>query len=190
MMRLCWLLLAMPTVWAQQPTPTYPNQIEGDCVVPDFVFHSGESLPELRLHYIAIGKPVRDADGHVSNAVLILHGTGGTGSAFLRENFGGQLFGPGQPLDASTHFLILPDGIGHGKSSKPSDGLRAQFPHYNYEDMVRAEFRLLREGLQVDHLRLVMGASMGAMHTWVWGYLYPDAMDALMPLASAPVQNE
>jgi homoserine O-acetyltransferase len=188
MMRVSWLLLAAVAVWAQSATSTYPNQIEGDWVARDFVFHSGESLPELRMHYLTIGKPARDGAGRVSNAVLILHGTGGTGEGFLRENFGGQLFGPGQPLDAARHFLILPDGIGHGKSSKPSDGLHARFPHYNYEDMVRAEFRLLREGLQVDHLRLVIGTSMGAMHTWVWGYLYPDAMDALMPLASAPVE--
>lgn len=188
MIRVCGLLIAAMAVWAQPVTPAYPNQVEGDWAARNFVFHSGETLPELRMHYIAIGKPARDGAGHVSNAVLILHGTGGTGSAFLRENFGGQLFGPGQPLDAATHFLVLPDAIGHGKSSKPSDGLHARFPHYDYEDMVHAEFRLVREGLQVDHLKLVMGTSMGAMHTWVWGYLYPDAMDALMPLASAPVE--
>jgi homoserine O-acetyltransferase len=188
MMRVCWLLLTALAVWAQPGTPTYPNQIEGDWLARDFVFHTGESLPELRMHYLTIGQPALDSTGHVRNAVLILHGTGGSGSGFLRENFGGQLFGPGKPLDAARHYLILPDGIGHGKSSKPSDGRHARFPHYDYEDMVRAEFRLLREGLQVDHLRLLMGTSMGAMHTWVWGYLYPDAMDALMPLASAPVE--
>ncbi|PWU08037.1 MAG: hypothetical protein C5B51_08660 [Terriglobia bacterium] len=187
-MRVWGLFLTTLAVWAQPVTPAYSNQIESDWVTRDFVFHAGERLPELRIHYITIGKPLRDASGHVRNAVLILHGTGGTGSGFLRENFSGQLFGRGQPLDAESHFLILPDGIGHGKSSKPSDGMRARFPHYDYEDMVRAEFRLLREGLGVDHLRLVMGTSMGAMHTWVWGYLYPDAMDALMPLASAPVE--
>jgi len=140
------------------------------------------------MHYVSIGKPARDRAGHVTNAVLILHGTGGTGAAFLRPNFAGELFGPGQPLDASKYFLVLPDGIGHGKSSKPSGGLHARFPHYDYEDMVRAEYRLLQEGMKVDHLRLVMGTSMGGMHTWVWGYLYPDTMDALMPLASAPVE--
>jgi homoserine O-acetyltransferase len=188
MMRLCWPLLAPLVVWAQPPTPSYPNQVAGNFVVRNFKFHSGETLDELRLHYTTIGKPVRDAAGHVSNAVLILHGTGGTGEAFLRANFGGELFGPGQPLDAASYFLILPDGIGHGKSSKPSDGLHGRFPHYDYEDMVRAQFRLLEEALSVDHLRLVMGTSMGAMHTWVWGYLYPHAMDALMPLASAPVE--
>ena len=187
-MRLCGLFLVALCLPAQPPDPTYPNQVEGDWVAPNFRFHTGETLPELRLHYITIGKPLRDDAGRVTNAVLILHGTGGTGRAFLRDNFGDQLFGPRQPLDAATHFLILPDAIGHGKSSKPSDGLHARFPHYDYEDMVRAQFRLLREGLQVDHLRLVMGTSMGGMHTWVWGYLYPGAMDALMPLASAPVE--
>ncbi len=193
MVRACWLLVAAVAACAQPtapsyPNPAYPHQVEGDWVARDFAFHSGEKLPELRLHYITIGKPRRDAAGHVTNAVLILHGTGGTGAPFLRPNFGGELFGPGQPLDAATYFLILPDGIGHGKSTKPSDGLHARFPHYDYQDMVRAESRLLREGLGVDHLRLVMGTSMGAMHTWVWGYLYPDAMDALLPLASAPVE--
>jgi homoserine O-acetyltransferase len=188
MTRAYWPLLAPLTVYAQTATPAYPNQVAGDFVIRNFNFHSGETLDELRLHYITIGKPARDASGHVNNAVLILHGTGGTGEPFLRANFGGELFEPGQPLDAASHFLILPDSIGHGKSSKPSDGLHARFPHYDYEDMVRAQFRLLQEGLKVDHLRLVMGTSMGAMHTWVWGYMYPDAIDALMPLASAPVE--
>jgi homoserine O-acetyltransferase len=188
MIRACSLLLCAVAASAQPATPVYPDQTEGDWVAREFRFHTGESLPELRLHYIAIGKPARNSSGHVTNAVLILHGTGGTGSGFLRENFAGQLFGPSQPLDARNHFLILPDSIGHGKSSKPSDGLHARFPHYDYEDMVRAEFQLAREGLHVDHLRLVMGTSMGAMHTWVWGYLFPDAMDALLPLASAPVE--
>ena len=188
MARAWWLLLVAVAGWSQPAAPTYPGQAEGDWVARDFAFHSGEKLAELRLHYITIGKPARDTAGHITNAVLILHGTGGTGRAFLSENFGGELFVPGQPLDAASHFLILPDAIGHGKSSKPSDGLHARFPHYNYEDMVRAEFLLLRDGLHVDHLRLVMGTSMGAMHTWVWGYLYPDTMDALMPLASAPVE--
>jgi homoserine O-acetyltransferase/O-succinyltransferase len=187
-MRVWLLVLASLAIRAQPATPAYSNQVESDWVARNFVFHTGESLPELRLHYITIGKPLRDAAGHVSNAVLVLHGTGGTGQAFLRENFGGQLFGPGQPLDGETHFVILPDAPGHGKSSKPSDGLHARFPHYDYEDMVRAEFQLLQEGLHVDHLRLIMGTSMGAMHTWVWGYRYPSAMDALMPLASAPVE--
>ncbi|HEY1240102.1 MAG TPA: alpha/beta fold hydrolase [Bryobacteraceae bacterium] len=189
MIRGAWFLLLALSGWAQPPAPVpgFPGQTEGDWVARDFAFHTGEKLAELRLHYLTIGKPARDAAGHVTNAVLILHGTGGSGRSFLSENFAEQLFGPGQPFDAAGHYLILPDGIGHGKSSKPSDGLRAHFPRYNYEDMVRAEALLVREGLQVDHLRLVMGTSMGAMHTWIWGYLYPDRMDALMPLASAPV---
>ena len=187
MRRAGWLFVAAVAAWCQPATPIYLNQAEGDSVLRNFEFHTGERLEELRIHYITIGKPARDGSGHVNNAVLILHGTAGTGAPFLRANFGGELFGAGQPLDAATHFLILPDAVGHGKSSKPSDGLHERFPHYNYEDMVRAEYRLVREGLGVDRLRLVMGTSMGAMHTWVWGYLYPDAMDALMPLASAPV---
>ncbi len=162
--------------------------MEGDFTVRDFVFRSGERLGELRLHYTTLGKPARDASGHVNNAVIIMHGTGGTGRAFLSAGFGGELFTKGQPLDASTHFIILPDAIGHGKSSKPSDGMHMKFPHYDYEDMVRADYLLVHDGLGVDHLRLVMGTSMGAMHTWVWGELYPDFMDALMPLASAPVE--
>jgi homoserine O-acetyltransferase len=188
MLRGWMILLVAAAGWAQPAAWTYPNQVEGDWVTRDFRFHTGDKLAELRLHYITIGKPGRDSSGHVSNAVLILHGTGGTGHGFLSENFSGELFGPGQPLDAATHYLILPDAIGHGKSSKPSDGLRMRFPHYDYEDMVRAEQLLVRDGLHVDHLRLVMGTSMGAMHTWVWGYLYPEGMDALMALASAPVE--
>jgi homoserine O-acetyltransferase/O-succinyltransferase len=188
MTRVHWFFLAPVVIWAQPAAPAYPNQVAGDFVVRNFRFHSGETLDELRLHYTTVGKPARDAAGHVSNAVLILHGTGGTGAAFLRASFGGELFGHGQPLDADSHFLILPDGIGHGNSSKPSDGLHAQFPHYDYEDMVRAQFQLLQEGLKVDHLGLIMGTSMGAMHSWVWGYMYPDMMDALVPLASAPVE--
>ena len=122
------------------------------------------------------------------NAVLVMHGTGGTGAQFVGRGFAGELFGPGQPLDATKYFIVMPDDIGHGKSSKPSDGLRAKFPRYGYEDMVEAEYRLLTEGLGVNHLRLVMGTSMGGMHTWLWGERYPDAMDALMPLASLPTQ--
>ena len=187
MVRWCLLLMAA-AAWPQQPAAfSYPDQTEGDWVARDFAFHTGDKLAELRLHYLTIGKPARNAAGQVTNAVLILHGTGGTGRAFLSENFSEELFKPGQPLDAATHYLILPDDIGHGKSSKPSDGLHQRFPHYNYDDMVRAEALLVREGLHVDHLRLVMGTSMGAMHTWVWGYMYPDRTDALMPLASAPV---
>ena len=166
----------------------FPAPVEADLVVKDFAFTSGESLPELRLHYITIGAPKKDASGVVTNAVLIMHGTGGTGRGFLSATFGGNLFGAGQLLDATKYFIILPDDIGHGRSSKPSDSLHMKFPHYTYTDMVHAEYRVVTEGLGVNHLRLVMGTSMGAMHTWLWGEFYPDFMDALMPLASAPVE--
>ena len=175
--------LALP---AQQPPVFTPA--EGDYVVKDFRFASGESLPELRLHYATFGHPERDARGMNRNAVLILHGTGGSGRQFLRDVFAGVLFGPGEPLDTTRYYIVLPDGIGHGRSSKPSDGLHARFPHYTYDDMVRAHYRLLTEHLGVNHLRLVMGTSMGGMQTWVWGETYPDFMDALMPLASLPVE--
>lgn len=161
---------------------------EGDYVVRDFHFASGEVLPELRLHYTTLGKPRRDAHGRVNNAVLILHGTGGSGRSLLNEHFAGVLFGRGQLLDSNRYFIILPDGIGHGKSSKPSDGLHARFPQYAYVDMVAAQHAVVLEGLQVDHLRLVMGTSMGCMHTFMWGETFPDFMDALMPLACLPVQ--
>jgi homoserine O-acetyltransferase len=170
---------------AQAPVPTAR---EGDFVARDFEFGTGESLPALRLHYRTLGAPRRDASGIVRNAVLILHGTGGTGAGFLSRTFGGELFGPGQPLDAGRYFIILPDGIGHGQSSKPSDGLRMRFPKYTYDDMVRAQHALLVDGLKVNHLRVVMGTSMGAMHSWVWGEMYPDFADGLVPLASAPTQ--
>jgi homoserine O-acetyltransferase len=166
----------------------YPAPAEGDWIATNFSFSTGETLPEVRLHYLTLGKPQRDAGGRIVNAVLILHGTGGSGRGFLRESFAGELFGPGQLLDATTHFIILPDGIGHGKSSKPSDGLRMKFPNYTYDDMVRAQYMLVTQGLGVNHLRLILGTSMGAMHTWLWGEMYPDFMDALMPLASAPVE--
>lgn len=166
----------------------YPAPTEGDFVLRDFAFKSGETLPELRIHYRTIGAPRRDAAGRVINAVLITHGTTGSGAQFLSPNFAPGLFGAGQPLDATQYFIVLPDGIGHGKSSKPSDGLRAKFPRYGYRDMVEAQYRLLTEGLGVNHARLVMGTSMGGMHTWLWGQLHPDFMDALMPLASLPTQ--
>jgi homoserine O-acetyltransferase len=172
---------------AGQPA-ALPRPVEGDVVLKNFRFTSGETLPDLRLHYRTFGEPRRDAQGVVRNAVLILHGTGGTGGQFTGRNFAGELFGPGQPLDASKFYIILPDDIGHGRSSKPSDGLRAKFPRYGYVDMVVAEYRLVTEGLGVNHLRLVMGTSMGGMHTWMWGSRYPDFMDALMPLASLPTQ--
>jgi homoserine O-acetyltransferase/O-succinyltransferase len=160
----------------------YPDPKEADFTIRDFRFNTGETLPELRLHYTTLGS----LDG--DNAVLILHGTGGSGMGFLSEQFGGVLFGPGQVLDATKFFIVLPDGIGHGKSSKPSDELGDRFPHYDYDDMVTAQYRLLTEGLGVKHLRVVMGTSMGGMHTWVWGEKYPSFMDGLMPLASAPVE--
>ena len=166
----------------------YPAPVEGDFVLKDFAFRGGGSLPELRLHYRTVGTPRRDAAGVVRNAVLITHGTTGSGAQFIRPEFAGELFGAGQPLDAAKYFIILPDGIGHGKSSKPSDGRHAKFPHYGYRDMVEAQYRLLTEGLGVAHARLVMGTSMGGMHTWVWGEQHPGFMDALMPLASLPVQ--
>ena len=166
----------------------YPQPVEGDFILRDFRFASGEALPELRLHYRTLGKPEKDAAGRVRNAVLILHGTGGTGGQFIRREFAGELFGAGGILDATRFFIILPDNIGHGRSSRPSDGLRARFPRYGYIDMVTAQHRLLTEGLNVNHLRLVMGTSMGGMHTWLWGQRYPDFVDALMPLASLPTQ--
>jgi homoserine O-acetyltransferase len=166
----------------------YPAPVEGAFTLKDFKFMSGETLPELRLHYRTLGSPQRDAGGVVRNAVLIMHGTTGSGAQFIRPEFAGELFGAGQPLDATRYFIILPDGIGHGQSSKPSDGMHAKFPRYGYLDMVEAQYRLLTEGLGVNHARLVMGTSMGGMHTWLWGELHPDFMDALMPLASVPGQ--
>ena len=171
---------------ASPAQPERPPMTEGDFVLRNFRFASGDVLPELRLHYRTLGQPRKDASGRVRNAVLIMHGTGGTGAQFLGANFAGELFGPGQPLDAGQYFLILPDDIGHGGSSKPSNGLRAGFPRYVYADMVEAEYRLVTEGLGVNHLRLVMGTSMGGMHTWMWASRYPEFSDAWMPLASVP----
>jgi homoserine O-acetyltransferase len=178
------LLLCAARAWAADN----PLPVEGDYLIHDFRFASGETLPELRIHYRTLGTPRTDAHGVVRNAVLITHGTGGSGAQFIRPEFAGELFGPGQLLDATRYFLVLPDGIGHGKSSKPSDGLRAHFPHYGYTDMVEAQYRLLTERLKVNHARLVMGTSMGGMHTWLWGEQHPAFMDALMPLASLPTQ--
>jgi len=168
---------------ADCPTPT-----ESDFTIRDFKFQSGETLPELRIHYRTLGAPQKDAQGKTTNAVLIMHGTTGSGAQFIRPEFAGELFGKDQPLDATKYFVVLPDGIGHGKSSKPSDGMHAKFPHYGYVDMVEADYRLLTEGLGVNHARLIMGTSMGGMHTWLWGELHPNFMDALMPLASLPTQ--
>jgi homoserine O-acetyltransferase len=175
-------------IFAGQAKPNYPTPVEGDYVIENFKFVSGESLPQLKLHYTTIGTPVKDASGVVRNAVLIMHGTTGSGRGFLSNQFAGGLFGPGQLLDATKHFIVLPDALGHGKSSKPCDGMRMKFPLYTYDDMVRAQYEMLTKGLGVNHMRLVMGTSMGGMMTWVWGYMYPEFMDALMPLASLPVE--
>jgi len=158
----------------------------GDFTIHDFRFASGETLADLRIHYITFGKPRRDAGGVVRNAVLVLHGTTGSGSGFVSQTFAGQLFAPGMLLDTANYFVVLPDGIGHGRSSKPSDGLHARFPKYTYDDMVDAQHELLTKGLGVNHLRLVMGTSMGCMHSWVWGERYPDFADGLVPLACIP----
>jgi len=186
------VLLGPAIVCVAQQFPSQPaaklTPQEGDYVSRDFHFKSGETLPELRLHYMTLGKSERDAQGKVTNAVLLLHGTGGTGHQFFAPQFADVLFGPGQLLDTSRYFIILPDNVGHGKSSKPSDGMHAHFPQYDYDDMVAGQHELLEKGLGVNHLRLILGTSMGCMHAWVWGETYPDFMDALMPLACLPVQ--
>jgi homoserine O-acetyltransferase len=182
------VLLALGSVCATAAEQQEPATTEGDFTVQNFVFKSGETLKDLRLHYTTLGAPARDAEGRVTNAVLILHGTGGDGHQFLRPQFSSVLFGAGGLLDAAKYFIILPDGIGHGKSSKPSNGLHAHFPHYDYDDMIAAQYALVTKGLGVNHLRLVMGTSMGCMHSFVWGETYPEFMDALMPLACLPVQ--
>jgi len=181
-------------VWHDATLPTATDAVvviygadEGDFVAKDFAFRDGEKIGELRLHYRTLGTPVRDSAGHVTNGVMILHGTGGTGAQFLAPQFAGELFGAGQLLDVAKYFIILPDGIGHGKSSKPSDGLHAKFPQYDYDDMVAAQ-HALAEHLGVAHLRLILGTSMGCMHSFVWGETYPEFMDALMPLACQPAQ--
>lgn len=186
--RLLAVVLLLGTGVGTAHAAEYPPPAESDFVLHDFKFASGDTLPELRVHYRTVGKPVKDANGIVRNAVLITHGTTGSGAQFIRAEFAGELFGAGQPLDAAKFFIVLPDGIGHGQSSKPSDGLHAKFPRYGYRDMVEAQYRLLTEGLGVQHARLIMGTSMGGMHTWLWGELHPEFMDALMPLASLPSQ--
>lgn len=174
---------------AQTPAqPATPPVTEGTFIVRNYTFLSGETMPEVRLHYRTLGTLRKDASGRATNAVWIGHGTGGTGTQFLSRNFAGELFGPGQPLDATRYFIILPDHIGHGASSKPSNGLRATFPAYGYLDMIDLQYRLITEGLGVNHMRLVMGTSMGGMHTWLWGQMHPTFMDALLPLASLPTQ--
>jgi homoserine O-acetyltransferase/O-succinyltransferase len=191
MRRACRALIALPAFVAGLGSPAGGQSpvlpgVAGDFIVHDFRFGSGEVLATLRIHYRTLGRPRRDATGLVRNAVLITHGTTGSGNQFLSRSFAGELFGPGQPLDTSMYYVVLPDGIGHGASSRPSEGLHARFPRYTYDDMVDAQHRLLVEGLGVGHLRLVMGTSMGGMHSWVWGERYPDFMDGIVPLASAP----
>src|SRR4051812_33150640 len=193
------LLLAAAPVQARsqvlQPAAKAPTATgwstagrQGDFIMRDFRFADGATLPELRIHYTTLGSPRRNSAGLVTNAVLVLHGTGGTGRGFLSPTFAGELFGPGELLDSATHFIILPDAIGTGGSSKPSDGLRARFPHYGYGDMVTAQYRLLTEKLGINHLLLVLGTSMGAMQSWMWAERYPDFMDGAVPLASLPTQ--
>ena len=168
---------------AQAPaTPAYTG-VPGDYIAHNFHFGTGESLPELKLHYLTLGTPHRNAAGHVDNAVLLLHGTGGDAHSLFNPLFSTVLFGPGQPLDITKYYLIFPDDIGHGDSSKPSDGLHMKFPHYDYDDMVRSQHQMLVDGMHVDHLRLVLGTSMGCMQSFVWGEMYPAFADALMPLA-------
>src|SRR4051812_39769912 len=166
----------------------WPKPNEADYVIKDFKFDNGQSLPEVKIHYLTWGEPKRDAQGKVNNAILLLHSTGGSSGQFLREYFAGQLFNPGQLLDPAKYFIIMPDSIGHGKSSKPSDGLHAKFPAYRYSDMVRAQEMLVADHLKIEHLRLVMGMSMGCMHAWVWAEAYPTMMDGVMPLACLPVE--
>jgi homoserine O-acetyltransferase/O-succinyltransferase len=178
------MLFASVSCFAQ----SYPQPIAGDFVMKDFKFENGESLPELKIHYVTIGQPAKNKDGIVTNAVIINHGTGGSHTQFLSERFAGMLFKKGGVLDEEKFFIVIPDNIGHGDSSKPSNGLHAKFPHYCYHDMINAQYRMLNEKLGVNHLRLVMGTSMGGMHSWLWSEMYPDFMDAVMPLASLPIE--
>ena len=173
---------------AKPPEPVQWPTHDGIYTIKNFHFVSNETLPALKLHYLTLGTPHRNAAGHVDNAILLLHGTGGDAHSLLAPQFSNVLFGPGQPLDITKFFLILPDDIGHGQSSKPSDGLRMRFPHYDYDDMVRSQYTMLTEGLHVDHLRLIFGTSMGCMQSFVWGETYPNFMDALMPMACLPTE--
>lgn len=181
-MRLLLRLVAALTFIATSAfAQSFPAPKTGEWIAKDFKFHTGETLPEVKLAYTTIGEPTGEP-------VLIIHGTSGNAASMLGPAFGGVLFGPGQPLDAQKYFIIIPDALGHGKSSKPSDGLRAKFPRYNYDDMVSAQHRLVTEGLGVKHLRLVLGNSMGGMHTWLWGTTHPQMMDALVPMAAQPTE--
>ncbi|HQR06925.1 MAG TPA: alpha/beta fold hydrolase [Gemmatales bacterium] len=188
MLQLVVALLLFPPFVVEQNAQSALTPQTGEYIAHDFRFESGESLKELKLFYRTFGRPQRDEKGIVRNAVLVTHGTTGSSSSLMRDEFVKELFGKGQPLDAEKFYIIMPDGIGHGQSSKPSDGLHSKFPHYGYRDMVKAQYLLITEGLKINHLRLVMGTSMGGMHTWLWGQMYPEFMDALMPLASLPSQ--
>jgi len=174
--------------FASAQPAAYPPAVEGDFIARDFAFANGERMTEVKIHYRTVGTPRKDPDGVVRNGVLILHGTGGTGAGFLGANYAGRLFGKGQPLDAERYYIILPDNVGHGQSSKPSDGLRMKFPKYRYADMVQLQHELVTKGLGLTSLKLVMGTSMGAMHAWNWGYMYPGFAAGLVPLASNPVE--
>ncbi|WP_332817733.1 alpha/beta fold hydrolase [Sphingopyxis sp.] len=178
---------AVPPAPAAPLASKWPTR-EGDVTIGDFRFRTGEIMPAVRLHYTTLGTPHRDAKGEIDNAVMVLHGTGGSGRQFLQPQFADELYGPGQPLDIKRYFIILPDNIGHGASSKPSDGLRMKFPRYDYDDMVELQHRMLTEGLGIKKLRLIMGTSMGCMHGFIWGETYPDFAKALMPMACQPVQ--
>ena len=182
---------AVPPGWgggSEPPGKTNWLTREQDVILKDFRFRDGEALPELRMHVTTLGQPHRNPAGRIDNAVMVLHGTGGTGKQFLRPQFADELYGPGQPLDIRKYWIILPDNIGHGGSSKPSDRMRTNFPKYDYDDMVAAQHRMLTEGLGLTHVRLIMGTSMGCMHTFAWGETWPDFASALMPLACEPVE--
>jgi len=181
------ILLALILAAAPATAATWPSK-EGDFTIRDFKFRSGETLPELRMHYTTLGTPHRGKDGQIDNAVMVLHGTGGTGKQFLVPQFADELYGPGAPFDLATTYVILPDNLGHGGSSKPSDGLRMAFPHYDYDDMVEAQYRLLADGLGVTKLRLILGTSMGCMHAFVWGETHPGFAERLAPFACNPVE--
>lgn len=181
------ILIALAAQTAAPPATIWPTH-EQDLVLKDFRFRDGESLPEVKMHVTTLGSPHRNTAGEIDNAVMVLHGTGGSGAQFLRPQFADELYGPGQPLDIRKYWIILPDNIGHGKSSKPSDGFKIAFPKYDYDDMVEAQHRMLTEGLGIRHMRLIMGTSMGCMMSFVWGETYPDFASALMPLACEPVE--
>ena len=166
----------------------WPNYQEADFTINNYAFKSGENLPEVRIHYRALGTIRRDGNGDIVNAVLLLQGNTGTSANWLRPSIADELFKPGQPFDASQFFVIMPDALGRGGSSKPSDGLRGKFPHYRYHDMVDLQHRLISEGLGIKHLRLVLGSSLGCMHTWMWGERYPDMMDGIVGLSCQPVE--